>query len=149
MAHNWIKTPGFIHSDLDLTGPSIEVLRLLAIWVAQVYLPMFFCNQGATPYCTWVDTPHTPASVAAARPEGVGGNQALYQDRGLVGTSWAGTADSADILWSSRRKFAIQQIWKIRGSSDYGSTSIRTFKTPDSLNIAELARSWSPGTRRS
>ena len=33
------------------------------------------------------------------------------------------------------RKFAIQQICKIRGSSDYGSTSVRTFKTPESLNM--------------
>ena len=26
----------------NLTGPSVDILRLLATWVAQVYLPMFF-----------------------------------------------------------------------------------------------------------
>jgi hypothetical protein len=120
----------------DLRAKDTEVLRLLATWVTQVYLPMFFeikvkdfIKYGASHllklFRLWqqqdkkvkeVSEPYLKSESWWAHPENV-----------LIA-----------LLCSDDKKervFAVDTIKAVRAGSEKGSTSVRSFKIPKTVNL--------------
>ena len=123
-------------SNHDLSEAKVAVFHLLATWVAQVYLPMFFeikvkhhiaegANHVLTHFRLWRQQ---DASV-----------RDVTEPYLLMEAWWAHPEPVLTSLLSSPieddREFAIQKILSVRETSDRGSQCVRDYEVPKAVNI--------------
>lgn len=121
-------------SDNGLGPEGMEVLRLLATWVTQVYLPMFyeikvkhFIEHGAGHliklFRRWRQQDKTVNEVSQPY---------------LISESWWAHPENVLVALLSSdyaKKFAVDKIVAARGESEQGSTAVRSFKVPKTVNV--------------
>ena len=119
-----------------LTGHHVEVLRQLATWVAQVYLPMYFSikvqhhiTYGARHLLTLLRLWRQQDPAVQDATEHYIRIEAWWAHPEPLLLSMLSSDDVND------RKFAIDKILSIREGATEGSTCVRYYDVPKSLNM--------------
>ena len=123
-------------SSHGLTGHHVEVLRQLATWVAQVYLPMYFSIKVQHHIVYGARHLLTLLRLWRQQDPAVQGATKHYVK---IEAWWAHSEPLLLTMLSSDdasdRTFAISKILSIRGSAEIGSSSIRYYDKPKSVNM--------------
>ena len=120
----------------DLGPEDTEVLKLLATWVTQVYLPMFYeiKVKHEIKYGPW----HLIKLFRLWQKQ-----DARVKDASMPylksGSWWAHPENVLVALLCSddtrQRVFAVDTIMAVRAESEQGSTAVRSFKVPETVNL--------------
>lgn len=120
----------------DLGPDDTKVLRLLATWVAQVYLPMFF--EIKVKHNIKYGPCHLIKLFRLWKKQDARVKNA--SEPYLRKESW--WAHPENILISllcsddeNQRAFAVEKIMTVRGGCEQGSTAVRSFKVPKTVNL--------------